>query len=236
MQYVMLVRVDPDLPAPNAGHDADAWVEEGARTGMRIEGGPVGGADDATTVRVEDGETVVSDGPFAETKEVVAGWDLLEAASLEQAIDYATRHPVADYGALEIREVWSDFVPDPDGGLPEPVETGTDYLFLHAPQWEKIRGMRPEDGDPTAWVREVEQRRAALGGFRLRIGDADTAATVRRRDGETIITRGPFTETVEEIAGIDRLRVPDLDEAIALAAAHPTARIGSIEIRPFQRV
>jgi hypothetical protein len=234
MQYVMLVRVDPDLPAPNAGHDADAWVEEGERTGMRIEGGPVEDPENATTVRVEDGETVVSDGPFAETKEVVAGWDLLEADSLDQAVDYATRHPVADYGALEVREVWADFVPD-GASTPEPVETGTDYLLLHAPQLEKIRGMNPEDGDPTAWVRDVEQRRATLGGFRLRVGTEETAATVRRRDGETLITRGPFTETVEEIAGIDRIRVPDLDEAIALAAAHPTTRIGSIEIRPFWR-
>src|SRR5947209_3523959 len=108
MQYVMLVRVDPDLPVPE-GSDVEPWVEEGERAGMRLEGGPVRHPDTATTVRVRDGKTLISDGPFPEVKEWVAGYDLLEAASLDQAVDYASRHPVARFGALELREVWGDF-------------------------------------------------------------------------------------------------------------------------------
>jgi hypothetical protein len=234
MQYVMLVRVDPDLPVPE-GSDVEPWVEEGERAGMRLEGGPVRHPDTATTVRVRDGKTLISDGPFPEVKEWVAGYDLLEAESLEAAVDYASRHPVAHFGALELREVWGDFVPARDGEVLEPRKDGADYLFLHVPEPELVKTLPPEGKDPTAWVREVEDRRVTLGGSRLRVGNPDTAATVRVRDGETLVTRGPFAETIEEIAGIDLVRVEDLDEAIELAAKHPTSTIGAIEIRPFPK-
>ena len=233
MQYVMLVRVDPDLPAPAAGNDAEPWVEEGARTGMRLEGDALEAPETATTVRVRNGETLVSDGPFTEAKEYVAGYDLLEAESLQQAVDYAARHPVAAYGAIEVREVWSDFLPELQSARPEPVESGVDYLFLHVPEPELAAATSREDGDPTSWVREVERRRVTLGGHRLR-DEPDAGAVVRRRDGETLVSRGPFAELAEQVAGIDRVRVADLDEAIGLAAAHPTSHLGAIEIRPFR--
>jgi hypothetical protein len=230
MQYLMLVRVDPDLPVP-ADADVEPWVEEGTRTGMRLEGNPAEDPSTATTVRVRDGETLVSDGPFAEVKEYVAGYDMLEADSLEQAVDYAAKHPVAKFGAIEVRQVWDGFVSDADD-LPAPRESGVEYLFLHVPDPERIRGMRREDGDPTDWVRKIEQRRATLGGHRLR-DEPDAGAVVRVRNGETLITRGPFAETAEQIAGIDLVRVDDLDEALELAATHPTSRIGAIEVRPL---
>ena len=234
MQYVMLVRVDPDLPVPDDA-DAASWVEEGTRSGMRVDGGPVEDPDTATSVRVRAGETQVTAEPADTSAEYVAGYDLLEAEDLDRAVGYAARHPVARSGALEVREVWADFVPDRDGGLPEPVAEGTDYLFLHVPDLALLQGITREQGDPTRWVRDVEERRATHGGFRLRVGNPGTAATVRVRDGETLVTRGPFTELAEEVAGIDRIRAADLDEAIELAAAHPTARIGAIEIRPYRQ-
>ena len=234
MHYVMLVRVDPSLPVPD-GSDVDPWVEEGARTGMRVDGGPAAEPVDARTVRVRDGRTLVSDGPFAEMRETVAGYDLLEGESLEQVADYATRHPVAAFGALEIREVWQDFVPDdPAAPAPEPVQDGQDYLFLHVPDPELIRTVTREQGDPTAWVRDVEARRVTLGGHRLR-DEPQASVVVRRRNGESLIAHGPFAELREQIAGIDRVRVQDEAEAIALAGAHPTARIGAIEVRALRR-
>jgi hypothetical protein len=234
MQYVMLVRVDPDLPVPEAS-DVSAWVEEGARTATRIEGDPVAEPETARTVRVREGRTLVSDGPFAEMQEVVAGYDLLEADSIEQAADYASRHPVAAFGALEIREVWQDFVPDdPAAAAPEPVEAGQDFLFLHVPDPALYRSVTREQGDPTAWVRDVESRRVTLGGHRLR-DEPQSSVVVRRRGGETLVAHGPFAELGEQIAGIDLVRVQDEAEAIALAEAHPTARIGAIEVRALQR-
>ena len=234
MQYVMLVRVDPDLPVPEDS-DVEPWVEEGSRTGMRVEGDPVAEPDEARTVRVRDGRTLVSEGPFAEMQEVVAGYDRLEADSLEQAADYASRHPVAAFGALEIREVWQDFVPDdPAAPAPEPVETGQDFLFLHVPDPALYRTVTRETGDPTAWVRDVQARRVTLGGDRLR-DEPEKSVVVRRRDGETLIAHGPFAELGEQIAGIDLVRVPDVADAIALAETHPTARIGAIEVRALRR-
>lgn len=235
MQYVMLVRVDPELPAPNAGHDAGDWVEEGARTGVRLEGNALEDPKASTLVRSRQGETLISDGPFAEFSEYIAGYDLLEADSLEQAADYASRHPVAEYGALEVREVWSDFVADAEGGRPELQAEGEDYLFLHVPDMALIATATRETGDPTPWVREAEARGVTRGGYRLR-DEPELSAIVRRRDGETLISHGPFAEVSEQIAGIDVVRVKDRQEALDLAATHPTSRIGVIEVRALREL
>ena len=231
MQYLMLVRVDHEL----AGSEivpVESWIEEAERRGARLHGGPLEEAETATTVRREAGTTLLADGPFTETKEIVAGYDLLELPDLEAAIDLATRHPVAAVGALEVREVWDDFVAEREAPQPPSAVDGTTYLFLHVPDaWRP--GDSTEGADPTAWVRDVEDRGVTLGGWRLRDADPATSAVIRVRDGETLVSRGPFTETAEQIAGVDRIRVPDLDEAIALAAAHPTSGHGRIEVRPL---
>ena len=233
MQYVMLVRVDPDLAATTTIDDVEPWVEEGASAGLRIDGRPLEDPSTATTVRVRDGAVLLSDGPFAETKEIVAGYDLLEAPDLEAAVGYAGRHPVAAIGALEVREVWGDFVAAREAESPEPRADGIDYLFLHVPDPELLKTATRATGDPTPWVRSVEEQGSTLGGFRLRDADAGHSAIARVREGELLITRGPFAEVTEQVAGIDRIRAADLDEAIAIAAAHPTAHIGAIEVRPF---
>lgn len=232
MQYVMLVRVDPDLAATTTVDDVDPWVGEGTRRGLRLDGSPLEDPSTATTVRVRDGEVLLTDGPFAETKEIVAGYDRLEAPDLETAIDYAGRHPVAAIGALEVRQVWEDFVAERDGEMPPTRGDGIDYLFLHVPEPALLRTATRETGDPTPWVRSVEEQGTTLGGARLK-DEADAGATVRSRKGELLISRGPFAEVAEQIAGIDLIRAADLDEAIAIAAAHPTARIGAIEVRPL---
>lgn len=74
-------------------------------------GNPWGGARlrpaaTATTVRVRDGETLVSDGPFAETKDVVGGIAFIECDNLDEAIAIAATHPYATWGSVEIRPVW----------------------------------------------------------------------------------------------------------------------------------
>lgn len=58
---------------------------------------------DATTIRVLQGDVVIADGPFAETKEHIAGFDILECADLDEAIEVASKHPVARFGTLELR-------------------------------------------------------------------------------------------------------------------------------------
>jgi hypothetical protein len=60
----------------------------------------------ATTVRVADGKTITTDGPFAETKETLGGFYLVEAADLDEAIGYAAMIPAAAQGCVEVRPVW----------------------------------------------------------------------------------------------------------------------------------
>jgi hypothetical protein len=72
--------------------------------------------DVATTVRVRDGETQITDGPFAETKEFLAGYYLVECPDLDTALEHAAKMPNIGYGSIEVRPVWdlSDSMPAPE--------------------------------------------------------------------------------------------------------------------------
>ena len=83
------------------------------------------------------------------------------------------------------------------------------------------------------WIQEMDGRGVRLLGRELDL--PETAATVRVRDGQTLVTDGPFAETTEFIAGIDVVSCADRQQALQLAAAHPIARYHAIEVRPFWR-
>jgi hypothetical protein len=89
-----------------------AFSEEGRRAGVVIGGDELAPVRDATTVRVREGQTVVSDGPYAETKEALGGYYLLECASLDEAVEWAARIPAAEHGAVEVRQVHADDEPE----------------------------------------------------------------------------------------------------------------------------
>ena len=82
-----------------------------------------------------------------------------------------------------------------------------------------------------SWVAEMDGRGVRREGMPLR--PVREAATVRVRDGEVLVTDGPFAETKEQVAGLNVLACPTLEQAVEVAARHPTARIGTIEVRPF---
>lgn len=101
----MLVVRDPAIEVTpevleQAGPIEDWLAYAGAR---RVTGSPVAEPDAGRTARVRDGAVLVNDGPYAETKEYLAGFDLLECDSLEEAVDIAGRHPVAHFGSIEVR-------------------------------------------------------------------------------------------------------------------------------------
>ena len=83
-----------------------AQTEEQVARGIRLHGDRLRPAEEAKTVLVRDGEILVSDGPFAETKEIICGYDMLECGSLEEAVQVASAHPVARFGKIEVRAVW----------------------------------------------------------------------------------------------------------------------------------
>jgi hypothetical protein len=85
---------------------AEAWVREMDGRGVRLQGDRLGLSTEATTVRVRNDELLIADGPFAETKEQIGGFDLLECADLDEAIEVASKHPVAKVGFIEVRAFW----------------------------------------------------------------------------------------------------------------------------------
>jgi hypothetical protein len=232
MQFLLLHAGAPDLgPAWNdeAWAALDAWLDETMGAGVSVAGNPLRLDADAITVKVRDGQVIVTDGPFAETKEQVAGFDLLECASVDEAVRWAAGHPHSWMGATEVRALTGDIPAKP---LPEPKAGTTRYMLLictdPAVGPEELARMKPV----APWVAEMNGREIRLLGSELEA--PDSARTVRVRDKGTLVTDGPFAETKELIAGFDVLECTDLSEAIDVAARHPMAGVGVIDVRQFR--
>ncbi len=106
MKYLMFICVPEEEVAGDNVEGPDAWVDEMTTRNVRLIGERLRPASTATTVRVRKDEVVVSDGPFAETKEWIGGFDVLECADLDEAIEVASKHPHAKTGAVELRPFW----------------------------------------------------------------------------------------------------------------------------------
>jgi hypothetical protein len=108
MQYMLLICYDETFtPAEELEPETVAWVEEMDGRNVRISGDRLRPPSDATTLRMRDDEVLLTDGPFAETKEQMAGYDLIECEDLDEAIEVASKHPMARLGSIEIRPVWT---------------------------------------------------------------------------------------------------------------------------------
>jgi hypothetical protein len=107
MRYMLMIcHEGPSLPGPASIEDDPRyrlWSEERDRRGVHRGGARLRPAEDATTVRVRGEEVLLSDGPFAETKEQIAGYDIIDRADLDEAIEVASWHPMAKAGMIEIR-------------------------------------------------------------------------------------------------------------------------------------
>jgi hypothetical protein len=86
----------------------DTFTKEAQDAGVVVGGSELAATRDATTVRVRDQETLVTDGPYAEVKEALGGYYLFECSSIDDAIDWAARIPGAQHGSIEVRPVYSD--------------------------------------------------------------------------------------------------------------------------------
>lgn len=107
MRYLMLVLETPADPGDTeAPTSTETWVERHDASGARIMGERLSPQPSAVGVRVRGGETLVTDGPFAEAKEIIVGFDVLEAVDLDEAVKVAADHPMAYVGALELRPFW----------------------------------------------------------------------------------------------------------------------------------
>src|ERR1700757_3626194 len=113
MRYAMLICVDEkwlDSLDDSEGSAVLArygqWMEEMNGRGVLQSGERLRPTSDATTVRVRDGETLTTDGPFAETKEQVGGFYLVDCKDLDEAIEIAAKIPGAAHGSIEVRPIW----------------------------------------------------------------------------------------------------------------------------------
>lgn len=108
MKYMLAIfadyehRKDEDFSGAWRAYDAAM-----AGAGVFVEGGGLQHPTTATTVRLEDGRRLVQDGPFADTREQLGGYIVIDVPTIEQAVDWAARCPAADYGAVEVRPVFA---------------------------------------------------------------------------------------------------------------------------------
>lgn len=239
MNYLALIWAD-GRPAPEEiatmQRELPVWDQTEAVREVRLFGRELELPQLAATVRVRDDEVLVSDGPFAETKEFIAGFDVLECPDEEGAIEYAAECPISRFQPIEIRPFAGEvqfgerarrFGRSEDEGR-EP--------YLLSP-WIGV-GSAGAQRDDRAWGREVQAWREDLQAQGLHIlghalGGPETATTVQVTDGERLLSRGPFTALAEFMAAIDVVSCVDRAQAIELAASHPSAARHAIEVRPF---
>jgi hypothetical protein len=198
--------------------------------GKFVDGDPLEPRATAVTVRPRGDGWLVSDGPFAETREQLGGFYLIEADSMEEAIGWARKLPLASPSdAHEVR----------------PVRTGAQWrgplrgkqcymLLLVASEDRLARQGREEIFRAIDQHYELSLELAAQGRFSASrsLDPASAAKTLRRRGGETVATDGPFAETREVVAGYFIVACDAKDEAVEIAK-----RLGSgldaVEVRPL---
>lgn len=190
----------------------------------------------ATTIRVRQGQSVLTAGPFAETVEQLGGYFLIDVPDLDAAIGVAMRLPAAKKGTVEVRPVY------PLGGLPserfsdvqESRSSNVNYMLLcydDPVAWENageasLRSAQAEAAELTVQLAARSQYISASP-----LHPVSTATSVRIRNGQKLITDGPFAETREFLGGYYLIAARDLNEAIQIAAQHPGVRVGAVEIR-----
>jgi hypothetical protein len=116
MKYLLLVcwdtermdaQTEPD-PADTSEPESFPWLDQLQARGIWVTGDQLAPPRRARSVRVRDGKAIVTDGPFAETKEAVGGFDIIECGSFDEAVEIAARHPNAEMGTIEVRPLWGN--------------------------------------------------------------------------------------------------------------------------------
>jgi hypothetical protein len=112
MKYMLLLVSDPaDEPTPDSDAfgpymaEWAAYSEALVEAGALVSGEALHGNEATSTVRVRDGQRIVTDGPFIESKEVIGGYYVIDVADLDEALDWAARIPNAHFGTVEVRPV-----------------------------------------------------------------------------------------------------------------------------------
>lgn len=197
-----------------------------ASQGKLRRGAPLRPESEAARIRTLGGLPITTDGPFAESKEVLAGFWIIDVASRDEAIEIARRSPHARHGSVEVHPLeFRMAAADPGQGTP----------FLYAFRVDS----RIEDTDRSK-LREMLDFTVTLkqeGRF-LETGPlaADPPpARIETRRGKILVTDGPFAEAKDLVGGYGIVRAASRAEAIEIARRYPHAKWGPVEVReiPF---
>jgi hypothetical protein len=202
------------------------WKEQGKYRG----GAPLHSATTATTIRFRDGKYVVSDGPFAETKEQLAGYMLVSAANRDEALAMWMDGNSGSPGTIEVREL-AEF-PQADGAVEPGLKQYMLLCYHSEARWETLseaEQMRMYE-DACVFAKETADKGKWIKGSPLQ--PTSEAKSVRGREGKLVVTDGPFAETKEQLAGFVLIQAENLDEAIALGKRFHAERVGAVEVRP----
>jgi hypothetical protein len=227
VEFVFLFNLRDDTPPGPA--DGMKIMGEHAQQLVRAKklrrGFPLADARDAATVRVRDGQATVKDGPFAETKEQVAGIWILEAADRAEAIELAKRVPHTAFAPTEVHALAGRYsAADSERGKP--------YILI----FRMEPGLVPS---PDKMSQMIEfGTKLANEGIQFEtapLTDKVAPARLETKAGKLFVTDGPFAETKEGVGGYSLVRVPDRAAAIELAKRYPHATWGPVEVReiPF---
>jgi hypothetical protein len=228
MEFLLLIEdAAGEPPCADVGVDEmGKFARELADLGvLKSAAGPLRPVAEGVRIRARAGAPTVTDGPFAEAREVVGGYFVVEAPDRAAAIELAKRCPYTRAGRVEVRATqrWSRSEPT----------VGAQFLLLYlrppvedGPDEPRLEAMLAHTG-------ELRQRNVHLEGARL--PPEVPPARIESRAGRILVSDGPFAESKEVVGGYALIQAPSRAAAIEIAARIPHARWGTIELREVGR-
>ena len=242
MRYLLAIYVDESRleglspeESKRVLEEYEALSREWAGGGVMVAGDGLDPSSTATTVRIRRGERLISDGPFAESKEQLGGFYVIDCDDLDEAIELAARIHAARWGAVEVRPVmnYEELGAEPPVWRSE--ARARKYMLTLWGDESAWESWSPEELQENMKLWERYDREATAAGVMLGgegLEPSNTAKTVRVRAGERLINDGPFAETKEQLGGFYLLECKNLDHAIEWAAKVPVPDEEPVEIRP----
>ena len=241
MKYMLLIYSPENAWTPGEWkHCVDVSLEicqEMAAKDQFLAASPLHPVATGSTVRVRDGQRLITAGPFAETTEQLGGYYLIDVENLDEAIAIAGRLPPAKKGTVEIRPLLKlDGLPSEKLTAEQAVSASPlrKFMFLCYVDEEAWRNAGPE-AHHAAMLEAVEltHRLDARGQYLSAspLHPVATATSLRVRNSQRIVSDGPFAETREVLGGYYLILARDQDEALEIAAQHSGARVGAVEVR-----
>jgi len=218
MRFMLLVKATKDFesgrqPDEKMMSDMANWTEELIKAGARIATDRLHPSSKGARVRYAKGQVQVTDGPFAESKELIAGYCLIQTSSLAEAVGWAKRVPFQE-GEIEVRPLHELIEVSSDPPATRPGTTR--YVGLVKSDSDVEAGKFPDEksvADMGAFLSEAAKAGVFLSGQALR--PSSKGARVRYSGRNRQVIDGPFAESKEVVAGFMLLQFKSREEAIA---------------------